>query len=261
MNNGGIVLSLLFFSLLPITLLAERPSFELGFECTSYGYRESTETINSSATPRSTRLTAKLSCHKTIPWVFSAAVPLSQSRGGERWLQNPGILFQRNDLEEEYLSLAFHLHPFKRERRVFVGFRWDDLRQVRDNFSNAAGLVAYEDVESKWFEAGFRLALGKDNKGRRPWDKGGQISLVLGLAFDVHLTNTALPGFVVDDSDGWLWRMDLQFPSLGKTKVYPYFTYEKIHWDGSAWIPYGATQARWPTNDTRAITFGLRCPF
>ena len=237
-------------------------TIEVGFEALSYDYRESTETISSNADMRSSRLALRFQKLGKVPFSFYGAWPLSSSRGGEHWYQSLGnTLFQINDLQERFRTLALYCHPLRRERRFIFGLRLDDLKQIRDNFSNAAGLIAHENVESKWLEFGYRFALGKVKKGRSPFDNKAQLTASIGYAFDVYLNNSALPGFEVNDSNGWLWRLEARLPQLGKVGITPRISYEYIHWDGTAWLPYGASQVRWPVNRTRTLGFGLSYRF
>ena len=250
----------LFFC--PLLLASDKvpqySTIELGIETLFYDYRESTETISSKADMHSARLVLRFQKVGKLPFSFLGAFHLHSSRGGEQWYQNPGnVLFQRNDLQERYRTLSLHCHPLRRERRFIFGLRFDDLKQIRDDFSNAPGLVAHENVTSKWLEFGYRFALGKVKDGRRPFDNKAQLTAMIGYAFDVYLNNSALTGFEVNDSSGWLWRLEARLPQLGKLRVFPRISYEYILWDGTAWLPYGASNARWPINRTRAFSFGL----
>lgn len=233
--------------------LPDRLRWGLGVEALWESYRERTATIQSTADPRSTRLRSWMEGRLLgRPARLELMLPLTESASQEAWYSGPATI-QLNQLDAKRRDFRLQVDAFPGAPALWMGLLYEDLRQRRWDFNVATSFdVAEEMVRSWWFELGWRLPFGP-SKADGSWSPSrSRIGLSFAMPLKVETTNTALPGFVVDDVDGLRLRLSAELLRRADRKLRLSWLY--LRWNGSDWQSYQGGFARWPRNETRSLS-------
>ena len=182
-------------------------------------------------------------------------IPLSTGDSQEYWTR-AGQFEQTNSLTYRWaradVYTGYFLHPLL---NPYLGIGWSYAEQERSNFDNVnnPGIVtetAREEVNS--FSAVLGIQGGLFLAARWSFDYCAEYL----LPFYSNTTNTGLPGWEASNIDGYSYSVTgrLKYDFSETVAVALRVTGGKQYWEGSDWIPFGDSRAKWPENDTDFIS-------
>jgi hypothetical protein len=195
---------------------------------------------------------------KALEKIFVGArgyIPLSSDEAREYWTR-AGEFEQTNTLTYRWaradVQMGYFLH---RLLNPYIGIQWAYSEQERGDFENVStpgiiGETATEEVYS------FAALIGI--QGEVPFAAGWSLSYFAEymLPFYSNTKNDGLPGWEASNIDGFSYALtaQLKYAFTDTVSVALQGSFGKQHWEGSDWIPYGASRIKWPENDTDFVS-------
>ena len=228
-------------------------AIDIGWERLKYEEHEPDTGLDSHA--RMNNIVVGIEGLKRWRYVFSGikfSTPVFLEDGQETWASS-GVTIQTDRLEYGWTRLdGYAGYPFMNGLNPYGGVRWSDSTQDRSDFvvsGTPVTLTARERVKSLSLLLGIR---GNGNITPR-WKWNYRMEYFSPV--DVKVTNSALPGFKVTDSDGYTLELKggAEY-SYNKALSFGFFLYGgRMHWEGSGWLPFSGGTAKWPENNTDYI--------
>jgi hypothetical protein len=172
-----------------------------------------------------------------------------------------GAFFQTDTLEIRWIRIdGFLGYPLRPWFNPYAGFRWSESRQERTNFEVAGNFIDLRSVEKV---KSWSLLLGVRGVGNISPRLGWNYHLEFFVPLDVEVTNSALSGFKVSDSNGHALELKTGIDySYTDSIVFGFILYGGwAHWEGSDWKPFDGGLAKWPENDTYYLGAGLNVSY
>ena len=172
-----------------------------------------------------------------------------------------GASYQTDTLEIRWIRIdGFLGYPLRPWFNPYAGLRWSEFRQERTNFEVAGTTVDLRSVEKV---KSWSLLLGVRGVGKIAPRLDWKYHMEFLVPLDVKVTNSALAGFEVSDSDGHAFDLKTGIDySYTDSILFGFILYGGwVHWEGSGWKPFDGGLAKWPENDTYYLGAGLNVSY
>lgn len=189
---------------------------------------------------------------------FGARVALPSLKGSsDEEVGLSGKTFQENALDIEWIRVdGFIGCPLIYWFNPYVGLRWSEIRQERNNFVVTGVPVTSQAMEELKSLSLFFGIMGAGSFSHR-WMWNYRADLYLPLS--VKVTNNALPGFEASDRSGHMTELkggiDYLFTDNLAFGLLLYGGW--MHWNGSQWQYFAWGRAKWPENDLYYLGVGM----
>lgn len=183
---------------------------------------------------------------------IKGVLPVSPGEEKEEW-ERFGTIYQTNNLEYAWTRIDGNIgYRFYRWINPYMGLRWAKSKQERNDF------ILTEPVSGKAIEINKALFASAGLNGVLVSSPGWQLQYSVECFMPIFAIteNSVLSGWKSSEKDGYTIGARAFAKYIYSPSVSFYFELsgERAYWEGSDWIDYSEGSAKWPENETIALS-------